>query len=117
MTNAKKQTAGCKAEATFINWGNFYQDCAELRDHADDVFRIALERAEEGFMNFAESFPEKSEQHIRMANIIHGIRLAGSIDEAYGRIRENGIELTPTEDRILEVFGMLDTRTEVKLLA
>lgn len=98
-----------------IDWKEYDRACAERRDHSDDVFRIALERVSRGFKDCARDYPEYHERYSRMAEITHGIRLAGNVDDAREVLEEMEVKLTPEDEILFVVLNAIDTTNDIIL--
>lgn len=100
-----------------IDWNSFYSKCEEKRDLSDDVYRIAVLRAEHAFRQCdADGLSDEKVNYARLANIIHGIRIADSMEMAYYAIHESGIELTSFEEGALAILDTLDVTTGMKFI-
>ena len=96
----------------------YFDECAKRRESADDVFRIALMRAERSFRRcYADGFSEDDEiDYNFLADLIHGIRLADSMDDAFDAIRATGTKLPDYAEAVLAVFSALDVRNDIELV-
>ena len=100
-----------------VNWDSFFDRCAEKRDRSDDIYRIALLRVERMFRNCeADGLSTDKVNYERLANIIRGVRMADSQDQAYDALRESGIKLNPYEEGVMAVLNALDVTADMKFV-
>ena len=75
-------------------------------------------RVEHSFRHLHEcGFDDEKADFERLANIVHGIRIADSHDMGFDAIQESGIKLTPFEEGALVVLNALDVTMEMKFIA
>ena len=101
----------------YVDWNGFYRRCEEGRDHSDDIYRIALIRVERMFRNHHDcGLDDENVDFERLANIIHGIRIADSHDMGFDAIQKSGIKLTPFEEGALSVLNALDVTMDMRFI-
>lgn len=103
-----------KNDCENIDWQKFFVECERLNSEfrkpgqGDQVFQIALERAEQNYREMAVIFTEGEAEYSRLANLIHGMGLCGSAELMNWSLEKMNIELNEREKTTIEVLSSID---------
>lgn len=106
------------AKSTF-DFRSYFDGCAEKRESADDIFRTAILRTERTFRRcHADGLSDDGGiDYGFLADLLHGIRLADSMDAAYDTLFETETDLPVYAEAVLAVFSALDVRNKSELVS
>lgn len=97
-----------------IDWQLFFKKCEECGSdfrspsQSDQVFQIALERAEQSYRDMAVTFKEGEKEYSRLANLIHGMGLCGNSELMNWTLEKMNIALTEREKIAIEILSSID---------